>query len=194
MGIVASWKFKHGPKDRFPSLADLFAIEQEMREATWAKVKTQTPDVKDLLNPNRTTSNHGKEALALIARLASGKMSREQYLAAMYAMHEKYPNIQPERDNWKHAADELKAFWDSEPKRQESGRRYLERIWRAQDAKQFTAHNNPDWYVESLKRDPVIIEKQEPQEDQPRPPIIKREFASGVEKAKFYADLFSRKN
>ena len=100
--LVTNWKFKHSPRDRFPSLAELATIDQEMREALWAKEKAHAPIFADIKrNAQRVPS--GNEAIELMQSLSEHKLTSEQYIARMYEMDEKYPGV-----GWKQNANELK--------------------------------------------------------------------------------------
>lgn len=131
----------------FPTVFIIRRHYNEVAESQAAQQNYKAPIFADLeRNANRTT--HGRESMRLMVDFKNGKFDREQYLAIMLAMEEKYPGV-----GWKGNAHSLKKFWDSEPRRYAIGREYLERIWRLQDAAGMTVYNSPEWYLESLKMD-----------------------------------------
>jgi hypothetical protein len=111
-----------------PTVSIVWRYLTEVREQRGRSEKAQAPIFADIQRNSKSTT-HGREAVKLLLALRTGDIGREQYLTGMYEMEGKYPGI-----GWKENADELKTLWDEEPIRHEKGRRYLERIWRLQDA------------------------------------------------------------
>jgi len=113
----------------FPTVATIQRYVWDEREARLEKEKATAPDFS-FLKTNAEKTEHGRKSIALMQDLYEGRKTRAEYVAAMYQMDKDYPGI-----GWKENADELKAFWDSEPQRHEKGQRYLERIWAEVDAR-----------------------------------------------------------
>jgi len=97
----------------FPTVATIQRYVWDEREARLEKEKATAPDFS-FLKTNAEKTEHGRKSIALMQDLYEGRKTRAEYVAAMYQMDKDYPGI-----GWKENADELKAFWDSEPQRHE---------------------------------------------------------------------------
>lgn len=108
----------------FPTVFIIRRYYNEVIEARHDQQKQQAPIFADIeRNANRTT--HGRDSIQLMLNLRQGKMGRDEYLAGMLALDEKYPEV-----GWKRNAVSLKKFWDAELERHAKGEGYLNRIGR----------------------------------------------------------------
>jgi len=105
-----------------PTVSIIRKYLNEAREQRLQSEKERAPIFADIKR-NAQQSSSGKDAIELMQSLFDHKINRDQYLAGMYAMEEKYPGR-----GWQKNADELKEFYASEEERHAKSKIYLERI------------------------------------------------------------------
>lgn len=136
------------PPQFFPSMITIRKHYEVAQQQRFDREKEKAPIFADL-KKNADTTAHGRQAIRLMIDLYEKKRNRQQYLAGMREMDKKFPSF-----GWAQAATELEQWWATEEKRHEVGKKYLERIWRMQDANGLKSFNNPDWYLKRLKEQP----------------------------------------
>jgi hypothetical protein len=129
----------------FPTVQVIEKYTHICAEERWERDKKNAPGMADLRKSGESTPN-GRDALDLMYSLYDGRRYREQYLARMYELDNKYPNF-----GWNVAANDLKKFWQDEPERHATGNRYLERIFAEIDSRRNLNRNKIHQQLEWLK-------------------------------------------
>lgn len=100
--IVRQWKKNNAPLSKFPSIAQLVIIKDEVALAHWNEIKKSQPTFREFAEKTSSRSVHGKEALLGIGGFLEGKMSKDQYIAWMKNMEIKHPGV-----GWQQQAESL---------------------------------------------------------------------------------------
>lgn len=104
--IMSEWKRTHGPQSRFPSIAELLNIKQELQNRRWEAEKRAEPKTP-ISRPRNIRSQLARDSLDLMRRqgLPEGvpeKITPTNLAVEMIALEDKYPGI-----GWKEKGEKL---------------------------------------------------------------------------------------
>lgn len=89
--IIARWKYKNAPTDRFPTVSNLTAIAYDLRNEEWDRTKHNSPTLADWRRSAK--SELAKQTVKLVDSLDEGRLNKNQYVAKMRELDTQFPGI-----------------------------------------------------------------------------------------------------
>ena len=120
---VINMKLKE-PTNWLPACNTVKRYAMDAMETRLNQEKARAPTWNELERSARTPV--GREAIALMQALSQKRITRADYIAKMRQLGQRAPG-------WGRCANELEAWWASEPTRHEIGKSVLETIWKLQE-------------------------------------------------------------
>jgi len=121
--LSGAWTVIKQKERAFPTIDKIKEYCSEVRDYRFKQEKINVPDWSQLEKSGATPN--GLATIQMMKDLYEGKHTRQQYLAKMFDMENKYPGI-----GWQKNANELKKFWESEPERQKKGEQVIANLRR----------------------------------------------------------------